>query len=33
VCIDFDFEASKVDEYIESLKTNEKYKGIAAYEW
>ena len=33
ICVDFDFEEDKIDEYIREFEIEEKYKGIPAYEW
>lgn len=33
ICIDFDFEEDKIDEYLKIFDIEEKYKGIPAYEW
>jgi hypothetical protein len=33
ICVDFDFEEEKIDEYLRLFETDEKYKGIPAYEW
>jgi len=33
ICLDFDFEEEKIDEYLKFFETDEKYKGIPAYEW
>ena len=33
ICLDFDFDESKIAEYIKEMETKDKYKGIKAYEW
>jgi hypothetical protein len=33
LCIDFDFEEEKIDEYLKVFEIEDKYKGIPAYEW
>jgi hypothetical protein len=33
LCIDFDFEEEKIDEYLKVFEIDDKYKGIPAYEW
>ena len=33
ICVDFEFEEAKIDEYLKCLEIDEKYKGIAAFEW
>lgn len=33
ICIDFDFEEDKIDEYLKFFEVEAKYKGIPAYEW
>jgi hypothetical protein len=33
ICIDFDFEEEKIDEYLKMFDIEEKYKNIPAYEW
>jgi hypothetical protein len=33
ICVDFGFDEEKIDEYLKCLDVNEKYKGIAAFEW
>lgn len=33
ICVDFDFEEDKIDEYLRAFDIEEKYKGIPAYEW
>lgn len=33
ICIDFDFEEEKIDDYLKCFEVDEKYKGIPAYEW
>lgn len=33
ICVDFDFEEDKIDEYLKCFEIDEKYKGIPAYEW
>ena len=33
ICVDFDFEEEKIDEYLKMVEIDEKYKGIPAYEW
>ena len=33
LCIDFDFEEEKIDEYLKVFEVDDKYKGIPAYEW
>lgn len=33
ICVDFDFEEEKIDEYFKMFEVDEKYKGIPAYEW
>jgi len=33
VCIDFDFDATRISEHLKKYETNEKYKGLADFEW
>ena len=33
ICVDFDFEEEKVDEYLKYFEIEQKYKDIPAYEW
>lgn len=33
VCIDYDFDEDKIDAYLKFFEIDEKYKGLAAYEW
>jgi hypothetical protein len=33
ICIDFEFEEEKIDEYLNCLEVDKKYKGIEAFEW
>lgn len=33
LCVEFDFEEDKIDEYLKCYEQDEKYKGIPAYEW
>jgi hypothetical protein len=33
ICVDFEFEEDKIDEYLKCLEVDDKYKGITAYEW
>ncbi len=33
ICVDFDFEEDKIDDYLKTFEVEEKYKGIPAYEW
>ena len=33
ICVDFEFEEEKIDEYLKCLEIDEKYRGIAAFEW
>ena len=33
ICVDFEFEEAKIDEYLKCLEIDEKYRGIAAFEW
>jgi len=33
ICIDFEFDEEKIDEYLHLYDTEEKYKDIPAYEW
>ena len=33
ICVDFDFEEEKIDEYLNTFIVAEKYKGIPAFEW
>ena len=33
ICVDFDFEEEKIDEYLKFFEIEEKYKGIPAFEW
>lgn len=33
ICVDFDFDEEKIDEYLKLFDIEEKYKNIPAYEW
>jgi hypothetical protein len=33
VCIDFDFEEEKIDDYLHHLEQDEKYKNLPAFDW
>ncbi len=33
ICVDFDFDEEKIDEYLKLFEIEEKYKDIPAYEW
>ncbi len=33
ICVDFDFDEEKIDEYLKFFDIDEKYKGIPAFEW
>lgn len=33
ICIDFDFDEDKIDDYLKVYSIEEKYKGIPAFEW
>lgn len=33
ICVDFGFDDEKITEYLKCLEVDEKYKGIAAFEW
>lgn len=33
ICIDFDFDEEKIEEYLKMFEMEEKYKNIPAYEW
>ena len=33
ICVDFDYEEDKIDDYLRTFEVEEKYKGIPAYEW
>ena len=33
ICVDFDFDEEKIDEYLKVFEIDEKYKGIPAFEW
>lgn len=33
ICRDFDFESDKINEYLACLETDEKYRGLPAFEW
>lgn len=33
ICVDFDFDEDKIEDYLKVYSVEEKYKGIPAYEW
>jgi len=33
VCIDFDFDNKKIQSYLKTYETDDKYKGLEEYEW
>jgi len=33
ICIEFEYEEDKIDEYLRFYIIEDKYKGIPAYEW
>jgi len=33
ICIEFDFDLDKIEEYLKCYEIEEKYKGVAAYQW
>lgn len=33
VCIDFDFNSSKISQYLKTYETEDKYKGLEEFEW
>ena len=33
ICVDFDFDQEKIDEYLNCLEVDEKYRGLPAFEW
>lgn len=33
VCIDFDFDSAKISEHLKKYETDDKYKGLAEFEW
>ena len=33
LCVDFEFEEEKIDEYLKCLEIEEKYRGLPAFEW
>ena len=33
ICVDFEFEEEKIDEYLKCLEIDEKYRGLPAFEW
>jgi hypothetical protein len=33
ICIDFEFDEDKIDEYLRFFEVEDKYKDIPAYEW
>lgn len=33
LCIDFDFDEDKIDEYIKLFEVDDKYKDVPAYQW
>lgn len=33
ICIDFEFEEEKIDEYLNHFDIEQKYKNLPAYEW
>lgn len=33
VCIDFDFDKKKIQNYLKKYETDDKYKGLEEYEW
>lgn len=33
ICVEFDFDELKIEEYLRFYEIEDKYKGIAAFEW
>lgn len=33
ICVDFEFEESKIDEYLSCLEVDEKYRNLEAFQW
>jgi len=33
ICIEFEFDSAKIDEYLQFLEIDEKYKNVEAYQW
>ena len=33
ICVDFDFDSTKIDMYLQCLEVDEKYRDVAGYQW
>jgi hypothetical protein len=33
ICVDFEFDEDKIEDYLKTYAIEEKYKGIPAFEW